>query len=161
MRRSTGRIIVLLQLALCGFVAAQTVSTTPASNGAEQKSKGRQKPVRFKEEKHANVVIRYYSDETSYMIKPLKMEGPFRTICDRQYVLQLAAEQPKHDLGVVMLVHYDDLAREEAVKAGWVEDLRKLHYQRIVFVRADYEMHANGLPIISESAQVPAIAEAK
>jgi hypothetical protein len=155
MRSVISRTVILVQLAACGLALAQMKIAVPTSTASANDGAAGQNPALFTEEKHADVIIRYYSDEVSYMLKPLKMEGPFRTICDRQYVLRLATEQPRHELAVVMLVKYDEEAVEEAVKLGWVNDLHKLHYQRIVFLRADMEMHANGLPII---AQIPAVA---
>ncbi len=149
-----------MQVAACGVAFAQTAPTTGASAAQAKHHAGNEKGGRFREEKNAGIVIRYYREDTSYVLKPLLMDGQFRTICDRDFVLRLATKQLQRDLAVVMLVHYDDQAVEDAVKLGWVKDLQKLHYRRIVFLRADTEMHANGLPIIADFAYAPTVAQA-
>ena len=48
-----------------------------------------------------------------------------------------------------MLIHYWNAANEDATKAAWVTDLKRLvTSQRIVFLRGDDSMRVNGLPIL-------------
>jgi hypothetical protein len=110
---------------------------------------------RFAEEEAANFVARYYSDGTSYALKPVMMDGTFRTICNRALLLKLAGQQPQRSLAVVVLIHYQTAATEDSVKLAWVNDLKGLGYQRIVFLRAGKGMEVNGLPIL-EGSQSPA-----
>jgi 5,10-methylenetetrahydrofolate reductase len=111
--------------------------------------------VRFSEEAAADFIARYYSDETSYALKPAMNDGAFRSICDRAMLLKLAAQQSRRDLAVVVLVHYPSEETKDAAKLAWVKDLKALGYQRIVFLRGGNRMQANGLPILA-SPQAPA-----
>jgi hypothetical protein len=106
------------------------------------------KSTKFAEEQSADFIARYYSDEASYALKPLKMEGQYKTICDRALLLKLAGEQPRHELAVVVLVHYAIAGTEDAVKLAWVKDLTGLGYRRIVFLRGGSSMQVSGLPIL-------------
>jgi hypothetical protein len=83
------------------------------------------------------------------------MDGTFRTICNRALLLKLAGQQPQRSLAVVVLIHYQTAATEDSVKLAWVNDLKGLGYQRIVFLRAGKGMEVNGLPIL-EGSQSPA-----
>jgi hypothetical protein len=110
-------------------------------------SPGAMRP-RFTEEGSADLIARYYSDQTSYLLKPLMKDGSYRTVCDRARVLELAREQPRHELAVVVLIHYPSASTEEPVKLAWANDLRGLGYRRIVFLRGNNRMEVNGLPVL-------------
>ncbi len=103
---------------------------------------------KFAEVEATNFIVRYYSDDTSYMLKPLLMEGTFRTICNRAQVLKLAEQQPGRNLAVVLLIHYRSPVTENSVKVAWANDLKGLGYQRIVFLCAGKGMEVKGLPIL-------------
>jgi len=105
-------------------------------------------PSRFAEADAADFIARYYSDDTSYALKPAMMDGAFRSVCDRAFLLKLAGQQPRRDLAVVVLVHYPGARQEDPIKAAWVNDLKGLGYQRIVFLRAENSMKVNGLPLL-------------
>ena len=60
-----------------------------------------------------------------------------------------AAAQPRRELSIVVLIHYVDTTLEESVKAGWLKDLEKLGYKRVLFCRARNRMDVIGLPILS------------
>ena len=62
--------------------------------------------VRFHEQDQANIIVRYYSDETSYVVKPQRTEGVFLSILRRDDVLDVAKKLPGRGLAVVILVHY-------------------------------------------------------
>ncbi|MGD0258597.1 MAG: hypothetical protein ABSD29_02105 [Verrucomicrobiota bacterium] len=113
---------------------------------------------RFGEEEAADFIARYYSDQTSYALKPLTMDGAYQSICDRALLLKLAGQQPRRDLAVVVLIHYVDAAREESTKLAWTNDLKGLGYQRIVFLRGSNSMKVNGLPVVEYSQASPALA---
>ena len=102
----------------------------------------------FNEEQEADVIIRYYSDSTSYMIKPALMDGQFRSVYDRAKVLAIARQQPRHELAVVVLVHYPNSYSEEPIKQKWQEDLAALGYQRILYLRGERKMNVKGLQIL-------------
>ena len=78
---------------------------------------------RFTEEEAADFIARYYTDETSYALKPAMNDGAFRSICDRALLLKLAGQQPRRDLAVVVLVHYPSEERENSAKLAWAKDL--------------------------------------
>jgi hypothetical protein len=108
----------------------------------------------FSEADAADFINKYYSDEVSYVLKPVTMEGQYQSICDRAKALNLARQQPGRDLAVVLLIHYETPAEEEPVKAAWQNDLASLGFRRIVFLRADRSLRANGSPIV-EPPHVP------
>ena len=104
---------------------------------------------RFSEEEQADVIIRYYSDDTSYVLKPAKTEGPFLTIFKKDAVLALAKQQPGRQLAVVLLIHYTDEDVSEAVKRDWKKLLTETGYRRVVFLRALNSMKVNGLAVLA------------
>jgi hypothetical protein len=111
--------------------------------------------ARFAEAEDADFIARYYTDQTSYAVKPAAMDGSYQSICDRATLLKLAREQPRRELAVVMLIHYQSDAAEEPVKVAWVNDLTALGYRRVVFLRSSGSMQANGLPVL-DSPRAPA-----
>lgn len=104
---------------------------------------------RFNEAEQADVIIRYYSDETSYLLKPAMTEGAFMTILKKDAVLALAKQQPGRQLAVVLLIHYTDEGKAEAVKKDWTSLLTQTGYRRVVFLRALNGMQVNGLPVLA------------
>jgi len=99
-----------------------------------------QAAMQFTEEEQADFIVRYYTDQTSYLLKPALREGAFQSICDRALALRVAAQQPRRELAVAVLIHYTAAAIEESVKAAWVKDLAALGYQRVVFLRAQNQI---------------------
>ena len=114
----------------------------------------------FAEAEAADFIVRYYSDDTSYLLKPTMMDGKFRTICDRTFVLKTAREQPGRELAAVVLTHYPNSGDEEGAKVGWVNDLKALGYQRVVFLRGRNSMDVKGLAVL-DSPQQPTMASEK
>jgi hypothetical protein len=110
---------------------------------------------RFTEADGADFVVRYYSDQASYVLKPVTMEGPYQSICDRSTLLKLAREQPGREMAVVVLIHYVTAESEESVKLAWVNDLTGLGYRRIVFLRGGRNLQVKGLPVL-EAPRAPA-----
>ena len=104
---------------------------------------------RFSEEAQADLIIRYYSDDTSYVLKPVTTEGPFLTIFKKDAVLALAKQQPGRQLAVVALIHYGTESQADAVKHDWTNLLTEAGYRRIVFLRARNSMKVNGLPVLA------------
>jgi hypothetical protein len=104
---------------------------------------------RFNEADQADLIIRYYSDDTSYVLKPAAMDGVFMTILKKDAVLALAKQQPGRQLAVVLLIHYTDEGKAEAVKKDWTSLLTESGYRRIVFLRAVNSMQVNGLPVLA------------
>ncbi len=113
----------------------------------------------FNEEDDADVIIRYYSDSTSYILKPNMMDGQYRSICDRSLVLKVAEQQPRHELAVVVLIHYPGTGLEEPVKLAWVKELKALGYERVVFLRGTNRMKVKGLKVLPDP-QEPATSAA-
>jgi hypothetical protein len=106
--------------------------------------------ARFNEQEAADLVVRYYSDDTSYVLKPAKMEGPFLSVFKQEAVLDVAKQQPGRELAVVILIHYKYQSEIEAVRDKWTSLLTGLGYQRVVFLRALPSMQINGLPILAQ-----------
>jgi hypothetical protein len=104
---------------------------------------------RFNEAEQADLIIRYYSDDTSYVLKPSMTDGPFLTILKKDAVLALAKQQPGRQLAVVVLIHYTDKSQADAVKHDWTSLLTEAGYQRVVFLRGLNGMKVNGLPVLA------------
>src|ERR1035441_7589647 len=107
------------------------------------------KASRFTEAETADFIARYYSDETSYLLKPATMEGPYQSICDRTKLLKLAGQQPGRALAVIVMIHYLGAEQEDTTKLAWMNDLKRLGYKRIVFLRGGNRMQVNGLPMLA------------
>jgi hypothetical protein len=104
---------------------------------------------RFSEADQANLIIRYYTDDTSYVLKPAATDGPFLTILNKDAVLALAKRQPSRQLAVVALIHYGAESQADAVKHDWTSLLTEAGYRRVVFLRASNGMRVNGLPVLA------------
>ena len=104
---------------------------------------------RFNEQEQANLIVRYYSDDTSYVLKPQQADGPFLTILNNEAVLDVAKQQPGRQLAVVVLIHYDAESQAELVKNKLKNLLAGAGYQRVVFLRASGGMQVNGLPVLA------------
>ena len=104
---------------------------------------------RFNEQDQASLIVRYYSDDTSYVLKPQQTEGPFLTVLKKDAVLDLAKQQPGRQLAVVILIHYGADDQAEAVKQNWKNLLAEAGYQRVVFLRAVNSMQVNGLAVLA------------
>jgi hypothetical protein len=109
----------------------------------------------FSRQANADLIIRYYSPQVSHLLKPLTMEGPFYVACERPAVLSLAAQQPRRELAVVVLISYFSTTEEDRVKTAWMGDLKHLGYHDVVFLRAGRGMQVDGLPIL-KGPQEPA-----
>ena len=105
--------------------------------------------ARFSEQERADLIVRYYSDDTSYLLKPLMTEAAFLSILDRDAVLKVAKQQPGRQLAVVILIHYNVESQAEAVKHNWKNLLTQVGYQRVVFLRSANGMRVNGLPVLA------------
>jgi hypothetical protein len=103
----------------------------------------------FSEEAQADFIIRYYSDDTSYVLKPVAAEGSFLSIFKKEAVLALAKQQPSRQLAVVALIHYAGESQAAAVKQDWTTLLTEAGYRRVVFLRARNSMKMNGLPVLA------------
>jgi len=104
--------------------------------------------ARFSEQEQADLIVRYYSDDTSYLLKPAKKEGSFMSILNRDAVLNVARQQPSRQLAVVILIHYNAECEGEAVQRNWRTLLTQVGYQRVVFLRGRNGMRVNGLPVL-------------
>ena len=104
---------------------------------------------RFSEQDQADLIVRYYTDDTSYVLKPATADGPFLTILKKDAVLALAKRQPGRQLAVVALIHYGAESQADAVKHDWTSLLTEAGYRRIVFLRASTGMKVNGLPVLA------------
>ena len=105
--------------------------------------------VRFHEQEKANLIVRYYTDETSYVLKPAKTDGPFLSVLNKDGVLNVAKQQPDRQLAVVILVHYRSESEATKVKNDWANLLTELGYQRVVFLHALGGVRVDGLPILA------------
>jgi len=106
---------------------------------------------RFSEANKADVVIRYYSDNVTRILKPLQMEGPFLSTFDRDGVIDLAKKQSRRELAVVVLLQFN---ASDRVKQSWQAPLRQLGYKRIVFLRAEQGLKVDGLSILDDPSEL-------
>ncbi len=113
--------------------------------------------VRFNEQDVANLVVRYYTDDTSYVLKPVQRDGPFLSILKQDAVLDLAKRQPGRQLAVVILIHNPSEAEATRVQTKWRNLLTEAGYQRVVFLRALGGMKVDGLPVEASNGPVVAI----
>jgi hypothetical protein len=104
---------------------------------------------RFSEQERADFIVRYYTDDTSYVLKPQRRDGPFLTVLNKEGVLDVARQQPNRGLAVVVLIHYGLESQAEAVKREWMSRLTGVGYQRVVFLCAAGNMKVNGLPVLA------------
>ncbi|MEI6390179.1 MAG: hypothetical protein WCT12_03650 [Verrucomicrobiota bacterium] len=107
--------------------------------------------AKFSEENSADIVVRYYSDQISRVLKPMQAEGQFLTSFDRGSVLNLAKQQAKRELAVVILLQFN---ASDTVKRDWMTMLKGVGYKRIVFLRAQKGMNINGLPILESPTEI-------
>ena len=105
--------------------------------------------ARFSEQDRADLIVRYYSEDTSYVVKPAQTEGQFLSIFKQDAVLDVAKQQPGRKLAVVILIRYNTESEAEAVKLNWVTKLTQVGYQRVVFLRSANGMRVNGLPVLA------------
>jgi len=105
--------------------------------------------VRFNEQDLANLVVRYYTDDTSYVLKPTQRDGPFLSILKQDAVLDVAKRQPGRQLAVVILIHNPAPAEAARVQTKWRNLLTDAGYQRVVFLRAMGGMQVDGLPVLA------------
>ena len=105
--------------------------------------------VRFNEQDKANFIVRYYTDETSYVLKPSRTDGPFLRVLKEDAVLDVAKQQPGRELAVVILIHYSSQSELEAVRHKWTNSLTGLGYQRVVFLGASGSMRVDGLAVLN------------
>jgi hypothetical protein len=104
---------------------------------------------RFHEQDQADLIVRYYSDDTSYVLKPQQTDGPFLSILNKDAVLDVAKQQPGRQLAVVVLLHFGAECEADKVKHAWTSLLTGAGYQRVVFLRAVSGMKVNGLPVLA------------
>ncbi len=107
--------------------------------------------TRFHEQDQASLIVRYYTDETSYVLKPLQTEGPFLNILRRDDVLEVAKQLTGREMAVVILVNYPYQGQADAVKNKWTGLLTGLGYQRVVFLGGHGSRQVNGLPILAQA----------
>jgi hypothetical protein len=105
--------------------------------------------VRFYEQEQADLIIRYYTDDTSYVLKPAKTDGPFLSVLKEDAVLDVAKQQPERQLAVVILIHYISESKAAKVKERWTNTLKDLGYQRVVFLRSAGGIQADGLHVLA------------
>jgi hypothetical protein len=106
--------------------------------------------VRFYEQDQANLIVRYYTDETSYVVKPQSTDGPFLSVLRRDEVVKVAKQLPGREMAVVILVHYLYPGETDAVKNKWTGLLTGLGYQRVVFLSGINGRQVNGLPVLAQ-----------
>lgn len=104
---------------------------------------------RFSEQDRADLIVRYYSDDISYVLKPTKTEGSFLAILDKDAVLKVAKQQPGRELAVVILIHYRAESAAAAARNDWATLLKEVGYQRVVFLRSSGGTQINGLQILA------------
>ena len=108
--------------------------------------------ARFDAQDQANLIVRYYTDDTSYVLKPEAKNGPFMAVLNREAVLEMAKQQAGRHLAVVILIHYGTETEAEAVKCKWRNLLTQVGYERVVFLRGRTGMNVKGLPVLASNS---------
>jgi hypothetical protein len=106
---------------------------------------------KFTEEASADIVVRFYSEQISRVLKPLQTEGTFLSNFNKHEIVDLAKQQSGRDLAVVILLQFN---ASDAVKRDWLTMLHGVGYKRIVFLRAQSGMKINGLPILENPSEI-------
>lgn len=107
---------------------------------------------KFRQESSANLIVRYSSENTVFMLRPYAQEGPFQRIFTRQELCaEIAAQPGDRTLAVVVINNYRMLALEQQTKQRWVDSLSRLNYRRVVFLRGNERGNINGLRIVSDT----------
>jgi hypothetical protein len=111
---------------------------------------------RFESEASADVIIRYYTDATSSMLKPTQMEGEFQSLLSRGEVLERMRKVPGRDLAAIILVNYHSRPGEEFVMREWQKQLSELGFRQTVFLRGKENAKVNGMTIVPDPAPLTA-----
>lgn len=110
------------------------------------------KSPKFQSQEQADLVFRYYSDQVSHALKPELKQGPFFSILTWPEMAQVAQQQPKKDLAVVILGCYAQTNVEAEVKQRLTTTLKTSGYSHVVILRS-YDSRLdiiNGLDITHE-----------
>jgi hypothetical protein len=108
------------------------------------------KASRFHEEANADVIVRYFSDQTSYVLKPAKLEGEFQSMFSRDEVLNLIQGQAGRDLAVVVLGRYGVKSMQTKVLGDWDHALADMGFRRRVFLQGGNSSKVAGLPVLED-----------
>jgi hypothetical protein len=129
-----------------GASTATVAVTGCARERARHSMRPKAKPSVFEDEAQADFIFRYYSDDTSYVLKPRMTDGKvqgtrgeveFLTPCSLADVLKAAASQGRRELAVVVLNRYrGGAAVEEPIMRSWDRELKAVGYQGVVFLRS-------------------------
>lgn len=131
----------------CTAVAAVAVLTCSCASMDSKSAVGR----KFNEESFADLVLRYSSDQTIFMLKPDGHEGAFYRIFDREEICALDAQRAgRRELAVVLMGYNRAVAVEKQIKDEWVTTLSGLNYRRVVFLRCSDQDKVNGLRVIED-----------
>jgi len=114
--------------------------------------------ARFSEQDRANLIVKYYTDDTSYLLKPEAKDGPFLTVLNKDAVVEVARQQAQRELAVVVLIRYGAASEAEMVKQKWRTLLTEAGYQRVVFLRGRTGLRVDGLPVLASTGQPVAAA---
>jgi hypothetical protein len=110
---------------------------------------GRHPEALFNDQERANLIVRYYTDDTSYLLKPQAKDGLFLAVLNKDAVVEVARQQTGRDLAVVVLAHYGAESQADAVKQKWNGLLTEVGYHRVVFLRGRTGKRINGLPVLA------------
>ncbi len=105
---------------------------------------------RFNEQEYADFIVRYYTDDTNYVLKPAATDGPFLSVLNKEAVLEVAKRQPGRQLAVVIMIHHGAPGELEGARHKWENLLTQAGYERVVFLGAARGMQANGLPVLAK-----------
>jgi hypothetical protein len=106
---------------------------------------------KFKDTASANLVIRYASDQTIFMLKPDGHDGLFFRIFNRDELCAMDTSRTGSRELAVVVIGYNYLPEtEQVIRDGWVESLAKLNYRRIVFLRFSEGKEVDDLRVIDE-----------
>lgn len=141
-RRCTAALLsaALLTLAGCQSVAPGPLARLP----------------RFTEAEQADTVIKHYSWDYIFVLRPAVMDGPFRRILKAENIgPAIRATVTRRDLAVV-LVGWQLSERDSATLGEhWRNLLEGEGFRRVVCIKPLSETKLNGSPVVYDSAAAP------
>ena len=116
---------------------------------------------KFDEAASADLILRYCSDQTIFMLKPDGHEGVFYRIFDRDEICALDASRAGgRNLAVVVIGFNRTPAVESQIMDKWTATLADLNYRRVVFLRFRENEAVDGMRVVDErnlaAAELPA-----
>ncbi len=118
------------------------------------------KSPRFREARHANVVLRFSSWEYTFMTKPFYAEDGFMQQVRRENIGPVLNQfKVERGMAVVVVGWQYNAGKLDQLVSDWKEILGGCGFRRVVILRASKNSELNG-SVIVEDANLPVIVRA-